>query len=494
LPGKIIKVDLKDCDAGQTPFKYIGEGNFTENGDGFSNSGYNGYKRAEDIIGTANAELQNNADQWRKANDINVQNPIANVTYPSTPPQVKVRYLLTGVYFHRNESAYYLQTSRADIHTQYGVNPTTTINVYYTPNGSWSGIANNLGGSEKYVFNNDYFTYVKPVCKDWSIHYSAQLFNHEIGHTLGLSHTWNEDDYCIDTPKGFVYDKWEKINNTFVCILNQNANCWAFSTTIPTCPTSTGGKPCDSWSKVSNNMMDYNQYAPHAVTTCQVARINSELSDAGNLFVHSCNGCIPSNAFFDIPDVYKICPTPLPGGGYFLNGVASVNENKWLIDICEVDPANPSVCIGNNINTGWQNGQIGKVNLKTYYNFQINKSYRVKLIVDNTNCPLSSEYSRVIQTKSCSEEMLLVGNPIEFAASNPFNEQLTVFYNVKTDGKVQFRLINVFTAQISKILSETDTQVGEYQLNYNTSSIPSGTYSLQAIFNEAVYTKNIIKQ
>src|SRR5690606_15774059 len=131
----IIKLDVADCDANGTIIKYIGLGNFTESGDGFTNSGYNGYRRAEDIINQANAELDDNEHQWRKANDPLVQNPPLNITYPANPPAVKVRYLLTGVYFHRGEAAYYLQKTRAQIHAPYGVNPTTTINVYYTPNG-----------------------------------------------------------------------------------------------------------------------------------------------------------------------------------------------------------------------------------------------------------------------------------------------------------------------------------------------------------------------
>ncbi|MCS6928629.1 MAG: hypothetical protein NZM43_03940 [Saprospiraceae bacterium] len=97
LPGKIIKRELRDCDANSTTINYIGLGNFTESGDGFSNSGYNGYKRAEDIINQANAELDDNADQWRKANDSLVQNPPLNISYPPTPPEIKVRYLLTGM-------------------------------------------------------------------------------------------------------------------------------------------------------------------------------------------------------------------------------------------------------------------------------------------------------------------------------------------------------------------------------------------------------------
>ncbi len=492
LPGNIITFNVNDCDANGTIINYIGLGNFTETSDGFSNSGYNGYRRAEDIISQANTELDNNYDQWRKASDPNVQNPPLNITYPILPPEVKVRYLLTGVYFHRDEAAYYLQKSRAQIHSQYGINPTTTINVYYTPHGSWSGVANAIGGGVKYVFNNDYVGYVQPGCRNWSLTYSGSLLNHEIGHTLGLQHTWNEHDKCDDTPTGFVYDKWEKQNNgSYKCITNQYANCWGYSVSTPTCPMSTGGKPCDQWYKVSNNMMDYNKYAPHAVTQCQIDLINADLAGGGNLFVHSCNGCMPSSAFFQLPDAYHLCPS-LQNQGFILDGTASFNENRWLIDICEVNPSNPNVCLGNNINTGWNSGGIGKVNLLDFYTFQINKHYRIKLIVDNSECPLSSEFSKVIQVKDCIEP----GNPnnlIDFGATNPFGEHLTVFYTVNSPGKLQIRLLDVNTGEMSGLLPESDVEAGEYQLTHECEALPAGVYSLQVIFNNSLFNKIIIK-
>lgn len=489
LPGNIIQRELRDCDASGTTINYIGLGNFTESGDGFSNSGYNGYQRAEDIINQANAELDDNQDQWRKANDPLVQNPPLNITYPSTPPEVKVRYLLTGVYFHRDAAAYYLQKTFWQIHAQYGIDPATTINVYYTPNLNSSGKAIiTKGGTEKYIFNNDYFTYVKPACRNWSLIYSGSLLNHEIGHTLGLSHTWNENDGCADTPLGYLYDEWKN----GVCTLSQRANCWGYDPSILPCPGSNKGKPCDEWYKISNNMMDYNQYAPHAVTECQIARMNADLAIPGNRFVHSCNGCMPSVAFFQLPDVYYLCPSSSPIGALFLNGTASFNENRWLLDICEVDPANPNICLGNNINTGWNIGEIGKVNLSSFYNFQVNKYYRVKLIVDNSDCPSSNEFNKVIEIKDCIEPE--PHEPfVRFAATNPFSEHLVVFYTVSTPGTLQIRLVNVNTGAISTLLPEAEVELGEYQFSQESVAIASGTYSLQLIFNNHLYAKTIVK-
>jgi hypothetical protein len=494
LPGKMIRIDnLTDCDAAQTPFNYVGDGNFTEIGDGIFGGGgssYNGYMRAEDIIKQANSELDKNADQWRKANNPNVQNPPANVSYPATPPQIKVRYLLTGVYFHRDEDAYYIDVSeRESVYQTYGVDKTNTLNVFYTPNGNWSGIANALGGSKKYVFNNDYLTYVKPGCRQWSTFYSGYLLNHEIGHTLSLAHTWSGFDNCEDTPEGFIYNKWTP--STMVCLQNQKANCWTFDPGIPTCPNSTSGKPCDEWSKISNNVMDYNEH-PHAYTSCQIGLINTDLGGVGNLFVHSCNGCKPSQAFFAMNNKVLYCEGSPYWNKVRLKGWASFNENRWLIDICEVNSNDPNTCLGNSYNTGWNTGEVGDIDLASFYSFQPNKHYRVKLIVDNVDCPLSDEYQKIIEVAPCTEP----GQPgpfIKIRALNPFSGELKMLYEVLEGGTVQLDLVNLMTGQLTPLMPPTQLPPGEYALEKFCAELPNGNYVIRASNGTALVNENVVK-
>lgn len=493
LPGGIVEKTISDCDGNPgTPFYYTGYGNFTENGDGFTSSGYNGYKRAEDIIGIANMMLDSNRTQWRKATDTLVQNPPLNITYPVTPPTVPMRYLLTGVYFHRDEEAY-LAIEPDSTNIKYGVDRENTINVYYTPHGNWTGNAFVVGGPSKFIFCNEYFIYVQPTCRDWSLTFSGHNLNHEVGHTTGLDHTWNLEDECDDTPQGFRYDEWE--NN--ICTQNRRANCWKLDASISTCPSSNGGKPCDEWYKISNNIMDYNSNWYHAFTLCQTERINNDLAGLGNPFIHSCDGCAPAIAFFHMNDTVRLClSAPNSNGVVVMQAEASTNEDKYKIDICQVSPSDPTNCTSGWYNTGWLNGSIGILDLSTLYNFQPDRYYKINLTVNNTECPTSSSYEKIIHTIPCNPDTTLSegGNTgLRLSASNPINDYIHVFYETDRDGLLSFQLINIFSSQPSVLMQETYFTTGSYYQSFSTNTLPSGTYLLRASFNYNVTDKTIIK-
>jgi len=73
-------------------------------------------------------------------------------------------------------------------------------------------------------------------------HFST-LLNHEVGHVLGLRHSWVGNDGCDDTPK--------------------NPNCW-------------DDNQCKE-AKASNNMMDYNN-SQASVTPCQIGTMHKNMT------------------------------------------------------------------------------------------------------------------------------------------------------------------------------------------------------------------------
>jgi hypothetical protein len=224
--------------------------------------------------------------------------------YPATPPVVPVRYILVSTYFHRDNDAYnYTVSPEAVTHPKYDIDGDQVLDIYmgWWPNISWSGNAFSFSNANKFTFINEYQICLKPGCREWSKSAAGSTINHEIFHTLNIHHTWNEEDGCNDTPKGFVYDRVDP--QTGICYTNQYANCWDFNPSIPGCPR----KPCDDWDKISNNGMDYNQWQ-HAFTTCQIARINNSLINGnGNSYIHSCNGCMPAQAFFFTSGKATLC-------------------------------------------------------------------------------------------------------------------------------------------------------------------------------------------
>lgn len=506
-PGLVEKA-MKDC-VGNTEFKYLGLGNFTPYSNGFNTASldpvgildyyYNGFQRAEDIINKCNDILADNHNQWRRANDINVQNPPADVTYPETPPSTNVRFILSGVYFHEDPRAVSsnINNDLNYFQSTYGVNKETEINVFmaseftgYYSDGS--GVANTIGGSSKYNMVNLYYKYTQPACRDWSLKYSASTIVHEIGHNLSLYHTWNTIDNtkrCLDAPLGYVYDKWDNGN----CYIDQHANCWAHDDNREICPGSTKGYPCDDWYKISNNIMDYNQYS-NALTVCQIGRMQSDLAGPGNQYIYSCNGCAPANAFFYMNDVF-ICPSLSEGSSVFFNGEASYNEDHWVLEICEVASASSQSCIGNYYTTGVMSGQVSKFNLTNIYNFPIattTKYYKIKLTVGNSTCLPDHSYTKIISVGSCLQPQIEPEQYLRVRVTNPVSDYLNILYTVKEAANISVRLINIYSGNIIPLESPSNKGIGDYYINYPTSGIASGTYTLQFVYNNIPFNHQLV--
>ncbi|MEN9613277.1 MAG: hypothetical protein RLZZ628_4091, partial [Bacteroidota bacterium] len=265
-----------------------GTGNFNEINDGSSPPNpYNGYQRAEDIVKEANSQLETN-------------DPIFGPNPNNSPScKINIRLVLGGVYFHRvsNKGTCFdsLETKSlyGPIWNKYEVNPKKEFNVNlqtYTnacpvnyainKDKGPSGVTPGYGDYRLGVFNDwDAYQYWKGSegLQGYPLANNAKTLLHELVHTVGLFHPTKGGDECDDTYK-FKKDCWDKKD------------------TDP---------DCDKWGKVSNNLMDYNQFTNWSLTACQVCFIYEAFSGKGGYnqsgLVRRIGGCPPANAFVSLP-------------------------------------------------------------------------------------------------------------------------------------------------------------------------------------------------
>lgn len=157
-----------------------------------------------------------------------------------------------GIYFHYDDELCFFANKgkhrnnyNTDVIEKYAIGLDSIINVFLMPHipeskrsksykVSRTGVA--LGNGLKIA---GHFESKK---KPWEI---APLLNHEVGHVLGLRHSWNTNDGCEDTPR--------------------NPNCWS-------------SKETENCAVASNNVMDYNN-SQMALTPCQLGLIHRQFND-----------------------------------------------------------------------------------------------------------------------------------------------------------------------------------------------------------------------
>lgn len=209
----------------------------------------------------------------------------------------------------------------------------------------------------------------------------ACVVNHELFHLLGLNHPFTAN---AATGTGFA-------NNCADAPPHPQAQTTTQPYFYPYCGHLAPNEPlCDNTSKVSNNVMDYDDIKI-ALSPCQLGVAQGNLTSCLSRYIYQCTTCLPTDAWFTLNlERYRGL------SGLWLEGRAAFNHDWYTLEIDDVTvqgirnpgPLGPHYQVT-------KNRQLYREYLDGQYSFQGGHSYRITLTTHkNDNCTSVATYSQ----------------------------------------------------------------------------------------------------
>jgi hypothetical protein len=441
-------------------FHYIlkndGTGNFRANDDGYIGTaqhqpGVTGNTWSQGVVNGANARMAVNYRNW-------LPNPNNTPIVPK-----RLQYILGSVSYHCSD--FWYNSANSGVDAGWGIDDTygaqdkgQSVHVYVVvdENTTAGGVAYDIP-NETSIYPSlsmklniwRYSSYANPY---WAVAQNhGNLFNHEMGHLLGLYHDmWGDD--CADT--------------------GEHPSCTGDY--VP------GNSPCGDWANVSNNIMMWGNPWQDALTPCQIDRMQTRLLGNLSSYVEQCvQECSPANPYFTLSNS-TICSSTSETITIYPTNTA--NSTKWKVKVVK-----PNGQVFANV---WQTGAIpSSINLNSTLgmNFSAVGNYTITLFADNfPRCPGEEKWVDALTVLSRTDPQCRRGGGIlRTAASivtpNPSQGSFSINYELTQTADISMMLIDPIGNLIKILLPMGKQPIGVIQKDFQMNLQP-GLY--QILVNE----------
>ncbi len=456
-------------------------GNFRPHDDGLIGSpthiaNVTGYNRAARILGWLNSKMAQNYPMFLPNLGVLTSTNV-NLGINTTPVLSKrVQFIIPpsnpnnptnqdGIQFHYSDQWYngtlLCLNCDLDVDQVYGVNRGSAINVYYI---GLPGYAEGEGNIIPYSSQNALIIKVR----DWDaqdVFYQkdpdwdgpGHLLCHELCHTLGLEHDF-ENDGCDDTPL--------------------HGGCFNY--------LDTNDPNCNSYDKISNNTMSYLGGYNESLSPCQIGRIQDRLESYLSPYVDHCAiDCsqISPSLFLDVS------PLNLYAASSSIVSSAIIDGNRTVINEAPNITLNSTTYTAVNVTPNVTSTHNFEVKLGTTF---IARPYTCDAIQGLIAAPSKSPQNSVayVNPVKAQEETSDNTKSSLKVYPSPTKGELFINYNLSGTSTTRLSVINITGEVVQTVKQPEEQQQGHYKIGINVTNYQNGVYF---IFLETASGKTVEK-